>query len=448
MKNIKIFLWTFLLGTSALWLLADSLLPQPFTYFSFRNVFNQYSGILAVGAMSLCMVLSVRLVWLENLLGGLDKGYRLHKWLGITALVTALAHFWFTKGTKWMVGWGWLTRPERRKRGGGTDADGIEQWLGSMRGIAEDIGEWAFYIALVLMVIALIKRIPYHWFAKLHTWLAAAYLALVFHAVVLMKFAYWKQPVGWLTAVLLAGGTVSALLVLFKRHGAARRSLGTVSAVEAYPPMNAFAVDITAPQWQGHQPGQFAFIRHLGGKEGAHPFTVASTWDAQTGILRFIIKNLGDYTARTADIFQTGDTVALEGPYGRFTFDGETGTQIWVAGGIGITPFLARLDEMQYSGDGKNKNVHLFYSYRESDPAFLEPLRRKAQAAGVNLHLWPSAQKGRLNAEALHAAAAESLPQCSVWFCGGTDFGITLKKGLVKLGLPEKRFHQELFEMR
>ena len=445
MKNIKIFLWAFLLGASALWFLADSLLPQPFTYFSFRYVFNQYSGILAVGAMSLCMVLSVRPVWLESLLGGLDKGYRLHKWLGITALVASLAHFWFTKGTKWMVGWGWLTRPERRGRPGSAGGSGIEQWLGSMRGTAESIGEWAFYVALALMVIALVKRIPYHWFAKLHKWLAAAYLALVFHAVILMKFAYWKQPVGWLAAVLLAGGTVSALMVLFKRSGASRRSLGTVEAVETYPLMNAFAVNITAPQWHGHLPGQFAFVRHSGGKEGAHPFTVASAWNAQTGILRFIIKDLGDYTARTADIFRTGDTVSLEGPYGRFTFDDEAGTQIWVAGGIGITPFLARLDEMQHSGGGKN--THLFYSYRENDPAFLEQLKHTAQAAGVKLHVWPSAEKGRLNAEAL-AATAENLPQCSVWFCGGTDFGLSLKRGLIKLGLPEKRFHQELFEMR
>ena len=64
MKRIKIGLWAFILGISALWFLADSLLPQPFNYFSFRSVFNQYSGVLAMGAMSLCMMLSIRAKWL------------------------------------------------------------------------------------------------------------------------------------------------------------------------------------------------------------------------------------------------------------------------------------------------------------------------------------------------------------------------------------------------
>ena len=41
MKHIKWGLWGFLAGTTALWLLADTFWPQPFTYFSFRNVFVQ-----------------------------------------------------------------------------------------------------------------------------------------------------------------------------------------------------------------------------------------------------------------------------------------------------------------------------------------------------------------------------------------------------------------------
>ncbi|WP_238138414.1 MULTISPECIES: ferric reductase-like transmembrane domain-containing protein [Glaesserella] len=86
MKNIKLILLGFLIVSSGLWLIADTLFPQPFTYFAFREVMNQYSGIVAFGAMSLCMLLATRPRWLENTLNGLDKGYRLHKWLGITAL--------------------------------------------------------------------------------------------------------------------------------------------------------------------------------------------------------------------------------------------------------------------------------------------------------------------------------------------------------------------------
>ena len=60
MKAIKFSLVTFLLLLTALWLLADSLMPEPFTYFSFRGVFVQYSGVIAIGVMSIAMILALR----------------------------------------------------------------------------------------------------------------------------------------------------------------------------------------------------------------------------------------------------------------------------------------------------------------------------------------------------------------------------------------------------
>ena len=70
------------------------------------------------------------------------------------------------------------------------------------------------YLALLLMVLALVKRFPYHLFQKTHKWLAAAYLALVYHAIVLVNVDYWNQPVGWVLASLLAGGSYAAVLTL------------------------------------------------------------------------------------------------------------------------------------------------------------------------------------------------------------------------------------------
>ncbi|MCB2032337.1 MAG: ferric reductase, partial [Ottowia sp.] len=60
-------------------------------------------------------------------------------------------------------------------------SDPLQSWLNSQRHLAESLGEWAFYGAALLIVVALVKRIPYHWFAKTHKLLAVAYLVLVFH---------------------------------------------------------------------------------------------------------------------------------------------------------------------------------------------------------------------------------------------------------------------------
>jgi predicted ferric reductase len=128
--------------------------------------------------------------------------YRLHKWLGISALAFASAHWVWAKGTKWAVGWGWLTRPPRAG-GAAAQLGPLEQWLHDQRGLAESLGEWAFYAAVVLIVLALFKRFPYRWFAKTHILLAALYLLLAYHSVVLLKFSYWSAPVGLFTALLL-----------------------------------------------------------------------------------------------------------------------------------------------------------------------------------------------------------------------------------------------------
>lgn len=438
MKNIKFFLWGTLVIITGLWLMADSL-PADFGYFQFRFLANQYSGAVAMGAMSLCMLLAVRPKWLEPTLHGLDKGYRLHKWFGITALIASLTHFWFTKGTKWMVGWGWLERPNRPKRGVTELTDGfdLEHWLGSFRGIAEDVGEWAFYIALVLLVMALVKRIPYHWFVKLHKWLALAYLALVFHAVILIKFDYWSKPIGWLLAVLLLAGSISALISLFQKIGAKQKHIGTVSHIRSLPQSGAWEMTIDTPSWQRHQAGQFAFVRQLQGNREAHPFTIAS---ADSTSLRFFIKNLGDYTAQTAQYFKPGEQVEIEGPYGCFNFEDNTATQVWIGSGIGITPFMAKLDRL--STTAHHQKIWLFYCHRNADESLLNELRQKSAQANIELILWDSSEQGRLTATDIRQQTGD-MADSSVWFCGNTSFARQLKADL-----KAKAFHQELFEMR
>ncbi|MGD9585774.1 MAG: ferric reductase-like transmembrane domain-containing protein [Brachymonas sp.] len=454
MKNIKMGWWLVLLVPAGLWFMADTLWVQPFRYFPFREVFIQFTGVVAMAVMSVGMVLATRPRWLEARLNGLDKMYRLHKWLGITALVVSVVHWWMSKGTKWMVGWGWLERPARRgPRGGGEGAAQavvtLEQWLNTQRHLAESMGEWAFYGAVVLMVLALVKWFPYRLFAKTHRLLAVAYLVLAFHTVVLLKYAYWSQPVGWLMAVLTAAGVVAALMVLLGRVGAGRKVSGEILEVHRLPALRVVRTTLRlASGWPGHEAGQFAFVTtHRA--EGAHPYTIASQWDPATREITFITKALGDYTATLPQALQPGMPATVEGPYGCFTFNDDAPRQIWVGGGIGITPFVARLKEMaQERARGAHApEVDLFHTTTELDPEALALLEADAAAAGVHLHVLVDARDGRLTGERLRAAVPD-WRTASVWFCGPAGFGTALRTDLLAQGLPAGRFHQELFAMR
>ena len=444
MKPIKLAYLALLLLLTAAWLLADSLLPQPFTYFAFRAVFMQYSGTLAIGVMSVAMLLAMRPRWLEPRLAGLDKMYRLHKWLGITALVVSVLHWWWAQGTRWMVQWGWLVRPERR-RGPQAEMGLVEGWLRGQRDIAESVGEWAFYAAVVLIVLALVKRFPYHLFTKIHKWLAAAYLALVYHAVVLVKFPYWNQPVGWLLAALMLAGSMAAALALAGRIGAGRKIRGRIESLTWYPELRVLESAIALePGWPGHAAGQFAFAMS-DPKEGPHPYTIASAWNPTQPRIVFITKALGDHTGRLRDRLKVGMPVTVEGSYGCFDFDDTPPRQIWVGAGIGITPFVARMKELAKTpGD---KPIDLFHPTADFEQAAIDKLTADARAAGVHLHLLVDKKHGRLDGARIRGAVPD-WKEASIWFCGPPGFGHALRQDFLARGLPAGHFHQELFQMR
>lgn len=445
MKKIKFSLLTFFLVLTGLWLLADSPMPTPLTYGAFRNVFMQYSGAIAMGAMSLAMWLALRPRWLEPFLDGLDKIYRLHKWLGITALVFSTLHWWFGQGTKWMSQWGWIVRPPRGPRPALSDLGLIEGWLRGQRGIAESMGEWAFYAALLLMVLALIKRFPYHLFQKTHKWLAAAYLVFAYHAVVLVKFTYWSQPVGWVLAILMAGGCFAAIQILRGGLAADRRVKGTVESLRDYPALGVLETDIAlGKDWPGHTAGQFAFVT-FDPSEGAHPYTIASAWNPAERRITFMTKALGDHTAELREQLKPGMPVTLEGPYGCFDFDDRQPRQIWIGAGIGITPFIARLRQLAIEPDGKA--IDLFHSTSCLDSAATERLKAEAEAAGVRLHLVETAKDGRLSGERIRSLVPE-WDTSSIWFCGPQSFAESLRRNFVSRGFQAQRFYHELFEMR
>ena len=443
MKNIKSALLLVLAALSLLWWWADPLLIQGDTYFALRTLAVNYTGVLAMGTMSVAMILALRPAALEPLLGGMDKAYRLHKWLGIAGLSIGVVHWLWAKGTKWAVGWGWLEKPARGPRPEQTVE--LFRFFQEQRGLAESIGEWAFYLFAVLAAIALIKRFPYRRFVQTHRVMAAVYLALVVHGVVLLPFAYWTQPVGTVLGVLMAAGSWAALRSLAGRIGSGRRAHGRVERVVQHPDNQVLEVGLRLDTpWPGHQAGQFAFVTS-DEKEGAHPYTIASSWNPAEQQLVFITKALGDHTSRLADRLQPGMEVTVEGPYGCFDFTDEQPRQIWIGAGIGITPFIARMK--QRAAVPEAKTIDLFHPTADVDQNAIDLLQADAAAAQVNLHLLVSGKDGRLDGERIRASIPE-WATASIWFCGPPGFGQSLRDDFVAHGLPPERFHQELFQMR
>ncbi|MBU3079206.1 ferredoxin reductase family protein [Sphingomonas quercus] len=445
MRKLRWTLWSLLGVTTLLWLLADRSLFQTAGFFAVRTAMVQYSGILAIAFMSVAMILAIRPRWPERWLDGLDKMYRLHKWLGIGALVLAIVHWLWAQAPKWAVGLGWMARRPRVPRAASGDA--VEPLFASFRHTAEMLGEWAFYAAVLLIALALVRRIPYHIFARTHWLLALVYGVLVVHSVVLVKPAYWASPLGLMLAALLGYASWATLLILTRLAGRRRQVSGEITAIRHYPGVRSVAVEIeVAKGWPGHKPGQFAFAAS-DPAEGPHPYTIASAWDAQERRISFVARELGDHTRTLSHRLRLGQQVMIEGPYGCFTFDDDRIRQIWVAGGIGITPFIARMDALARQPD-PGRSIDLFHCSAEVDDHALARLTADAEAANIRLHILIDARDGLLTGSRIRAAVP-AWNEASIWFCGPSAFGDSLRRDFAAEGFPvEAHFHQELFSMR
>jgi len=395
------------------------------------------TGLLSISLMSLAMVLATRPVWLERPLGGMDRIYRLHKWSGILAVTFAALH-WLVEMSddllKALVG------------RGGRIKEGTSAFAEPIRDLGEELGEWAIYVLLGLLALTLWKRFSYRLWRPLHRAMPVLYLVLVFHSVVLAPADYWSQPVGLLLALLLAGGSIASVLSLRGLIGRKRRASGSVVAVHN-PGNDIIEVSCRLDgKWRGHYPGQFAFVT-FDKAEGAHPFTIASA-DRGDRTVTFAIKALGDYTRRLPRQLSVGNPVMVEGPYGRFDIArvNKRARQVWVAGGIGITPFLAWLEALQDKPvAGLCADLH--YSVRDAgtDP-FVERLQSLcADLPEVRLHVHDEHGEP-LTAEAL-AEQQQGRKPLEVWFCGPRGFADALREGLQAFS-GSIRFHQEAFEMR
>ena len=449
MSNITRLFWSTLILLTTLWLFSYPGIFQLETFWSLRHFATQYTGVIAVGCMSVAMVLALRPRWPERRLDGLDKMYRLHKWLGIGVLVVSILHWLWSEAPKWAVGMGLLARPQRGPRP--VTENQLEALFLDLRGTAEGVGEWAFYAAVALIIIALLSRIRYRWFLRSHRLFPIVYLVLVFHTVILTDFHVWSSVLGWVLIALLTAGSYAAVISLFGRIGGDRRVLGTIAHLKSYPGVSALETVIDmAPGWPGHKPGQFAFAMS-DPREGPHPYTIASAWNPDNRQITFISKALGDHTAELPQKLSAGQSVRVEGPYGNFTFDDDCPRQIWIGGGVGITPFIARMKHLAVSrglAGERTADVDLFHSTADVDSEALQKLNEDASAAGIRLHILIDKKDGFLTGDKIREAVPD-WREASIWFCGPTGFGKAIRRDFAAKGMPvHARFHQELFQMR
>lgn len=190
-----------------------------------------------------------------------------------------------------------------------------------------------------------------------------------------------------------------------------------------------------------HRPGQFAFLRfEEGPTREYHPFTLSAP--PQGGPLRFSIKGSGDYTNALQERLRAGSSARIEGPYGRFDYRTGRPRQLWIAGGIGITPFLAFLPTLE-----PDRDVTLVWTVHDAAEAVYadEIAAIAAHRPALRIEIWPSAERGHVSLEELRLERPADL---SVYLCGPVAMRSALLAQLDSLGVARREVHFEEFRLR
>ena len=183
-------------------------------FWQWRRAVVLLSGVIVLWWMSAGILLATRPAWLERALGGLDRLYRLHRDIGIGAGVLVFLHWMAEWAPKNLAKLGLLPPRGRGPRGEPS------LWID----LAKDVGEWAGYLVMALVVVSLLRRVPYRAFRLIHKAFAVLFVAGTFHGLVLMPRDWWSGPLAWSTALLALAG-----------FGAAPLPLGGSAAAAAAP---------------------------------------------------------------------------------------------------------------------------------------------------------------------------------------------------------------------
>jgi predicted ferric reductase len=381
------------------------------------------SGVAALALMASAALLGGRLKMVESLFGGLDRVYRVHKWLAVWALAFASFHFAFKAG---MQTW---------------ETASILQLPPFYTRLVRQLSLLALVFILLL---ALNRRIPYHRWRWWHKLSGPLFLIVVLHWLSFRTPIGLASPAGIWLAILsslgIAAATHKLLLYRFVSNHAEYR---VVKATKTATALDLQLEPVDKPI--SFKAGQFGFIslKEEGLRE-PHPFTIAQ---GTGGHMHFAIRDLGDYTHRLVRLTKEGMYADIYAPFGRFERPATDRREVWIAGGVGISPFIAWLTDAS-AKHGPAATLFYFFTPGREFPS-VEQIAQLAVASGtevVPISAGPSDPGFAQHFERIVREAGAK--QVEVAFCGPKGLLEHVQRLMARLGVPRTNLRFEYFEFR
>jgi predicted ferric reductase len=408
-------------------------LDQLGTIAGLATAIGQLTALIGTFLSLIQLLLMSRAPWLDAAFGR-DRLSFAHRWIGFATVWLIVGHAVFTtigfamSSGKSVLGEAWLL---------------ITTWDFVLMATVS----LGLLIAVAITSVRLARRsMSYETWYGIHLYAYLA-IALGFAHQLVVGTDFVDDRVARIYWIALYIGTIGTLIAF--RFGAPiaanlRHRFRVANVVQEGP-------DVVSIYLTGHElesfaarAGQYLTIRFMTrGWWRSHPYSLSA--DPNGRWLRVTIKDLGDDSARAFEL-PIGTHAIVEGAYGNLTTEQMTADRaLLIAGGIGVTPLRAILEELA----GLIPVTLIYRARHRRDIVFGRELDILAQEPDCVIEYQVGSRSGWGSHDPLSAGALERLvpdvAQREVYLCGPSGFMDAAQEAVLELGVPPRRIHQERF---
>jgi len=426
---IIIFILSFLPAVA--WFLSSSDAINFTGYSSITHGLGEIFGLIGMSMFALTFILSMRLKWIEKIFNGLDKVYIVHGVLGGLALFFILLHP-ILLVLKFVP----------------SNFNLAAKYLLPSSAWSINLGIIALLGLIFLIVLTLFTKIRYERWKFSHKFLGLVFMLAIAH-IFLVRMFFVTDGIfeGYYIYAFVVSliGLIGFFYTLFVKRIILKEFRYEISHINSLK--NVFEITMIPKSTPlKYEKGQFAFFefKNRSLPLESHPFSIASKSNSRE--LKIFVKKLGDFTSNL-DVLKIGDEVDIEGPYGKFSYTKNNRDQVWIAGGIGITPFLGMAQELQ-NNKIENK-VYLIYTVKEGSEFVGKEIFNNLASENKNFKClyWISNQKGYLGLNNISKFIG-NLKDKEYFLCGPAALKEKIMKDLKEEKISKNNIHEETFELK
>ena len=385
---------------------------------------GQITGLLGMILFALNLVISNRSIFFDRFFKGLHHFYNAHKWMGSLSFSLLLFHPLFLV-VKYIS----------------TSLYDAALFLLPGSNIANTFGIIALLGMIVLLSITLYFKIKYNIWRFSHKFMVLVFVIAIGHTLIVSSDI--SRDLFLRTYILFFSilGLISGFYRSFLRIFFDKDFEFTVKNVTMLNP-NVIEIELEpTKEVMEFYPGQFIFIKFLsdGVSSEPHPFSISSA--SQEKNIKITVKFLGDFTSKLGNV-KVGMKAKVEGPFGEFFENRKNKKEIWLAGGVGITPFLS----MAKSLNNIENDIYLFYCLNDATEAVSLGELKIATIKNSKFHLitWYSKEQGRISADGI-SKLTNGIADKDIYLCGPPPFMKALVDQFITNGVDKNNINFEEF---